>query len=157
MEIQRESPQDIVLRTLSLSYLDSNQDRQNQKLQCYHYTIRQSYLLKCSAHLKRHKVRHVWGIIQIFLYFFIFFSGKSAGFSVMGAGRNGKPGECYALFWPERRKRRRLSRAVCAKVLCRMRRAAATDSMTALISDSGASSVSNSRRWSGIVRTASAL
>ena len=25
-----------------LSYLDSNQDRQNQKLQCYHYTIRQS-------------------------------------------------------------------------------------------------------------------
>ena len=47
-EIQRrESPQDDVLRTLSsLSYLDSNQDRQNQKLQCYHYTIRQSYLLK---------------------------------------------------------------------------------------------------------------
>ena len=29
-----------------LSYLDSNQDRQNQKLQCYHYTIRQSYALK---------------------------------------------------------------------------------------------------------------
>ncbi len=26
-----------------LSYLDSNQDRQNQKLQCYHYTIRQSF------------------------------------------------------------------------------------------------------------------
>ena len=25
-----------------LSYPDSNQDRQNQKLQCYHYTIRQS-------------------------------------------------------------------------------------------------------------------
>lgn len=26
-----------------LSYQDSNLDRQNQKLQCYHYTIRQSY------------------------------------------------------------------------------------------------------------------
>ena len=25
-----------------LSYEDSNLDRQNQKLQCYHYTIRQS-------------------------------------------------------------------------------------------------------------------
>ncbi|MDO5334307.1 MAG: hypothetical protein Q4F93_09885, partial [bacterium] len=32
-----------------LSYLDSNQDRQNQKLQCYHYTIRQSLLPKASA------------------------------------------------------------------------------------------------------------
>ena len=29
--------------TLGLSYQDSNLDRQNQKLQCYHYTIRQSY------------------------------------------------------------------------------------------------------------------
>ena len=27
---------------LPLSYEDSNLDRQNQKLQCYHYTIRQS-------------------------------------------------------------------------------------------------------------------
>ena len=27
---------------LMLSYQDSNLDRQNQKLQCYHYTIRQS-------------------------------------------------------------------------------------------------------------------
>jgi hypothetical protein len=32
-----------------LSYLDSNQDRQNQKLQCYHYTIRQSYVLRACA------------------------------------------------------------------------------------------------------------
>ena len=30
------------IMSLLLSYLDSNQDRQNQKLQCYHYTIRQS-------------------------------------------------------------------------------------------------------------------
>lgn len=33
-------------RSLKLSYQDSNLDRQNQKLQCYHYTIRQSLLPK---------------------------------------------------------------------------------------------------------------
>gem|GEM_PF-2550198 len=29
-------------RRISLSHQDSNLDRQNQKLQCYHYTMRQS-------------------------------------------------------------------------------------------------------------------
>ncbi len=33
----------------SLSYADSNHDKQNQNLLCYHYTIRQSY--KCAAKL----------------------------------------------------------------------------------------------------------
>ena len=28
---------------MELSYLDSNQDKQNQNLLCYHYTIGQSY------------------------------------------------------------------------------------------------------------------
>ena len=28
-----------------LSHQDSNLDRQNQKLQCYHYTMRQSFVL----------------------------------------------------------------------------------------------------------------
>ena len=32
----------ISLSLSRLSYPDSNQDRQNQNLQCYHYTIRQS-------------------------------------------------------------------------------------------------------------------
>lgn len=32
----------LIVRLPLLSYPDSNQDRQNQKLQCYHYTIRQS-------------------------------------------------------------------------------------------------------------------
>ena len=32
-----------------LSYQDSNLDRQNQKLQCYHYTIRQSSMLQSLA------------------------------------------------------------------------------------------------------------
>ena len=37
---------------LWLSYLDSNQDRQNQKLQCYHYTIRQSFSAKNPLRLR---------------------------------------------------------------------------------------------------------
>lgn len=32
----------LIVKLPLLSYPDSNQDRQNQKLQCYHYTIRQS-------------------------------------------------------------------------------------------------------------------
>ena len=32
------------LTFLLLSYLDSNQDKQNQNLLCYHYTIRQSFI-----------------------------------------------------------------------------------------------------------------
>ena len=32
-----------------MSYVDSNHDRQNQKLQCYHYTIRQSIAAKAEA------------------------------------------------------------------------------------------------------------
>ena len=52
-----------------LSYQDSNLDRQNQKLQCYHYTIRQSYLPKRRIHyvsnsLKRCKVMKFLGNIQ---------------------------------------------------------------------------------------------
>ncbi len=39
-----------------LSYQDSNLDRQNQKLQCYHYTIRQSSLPRVQA-LKQCKVK----------------------------------------------------------------------------------------------------
>ena len=38
-----------------LSYLDSNQDKQNQNLLCYHYTIGQSLLcslLKSGANLR---------------------------------------------------------------------------------------------------------
>ena len=34
---------------IRLSYVDSNHDRQNQKLQCYHYTIRQSIVAKAEA------------------------------------------------------------------------------------------------------------
>ena len=35
-----------------LSYLDSNQDKQNQNLLCYHYTIGQSLLLSSEERCK---------------------------------------------------------------------------------------------------------
>ena len=35
-----------LIEYFELSYEDSNLDRQNQKLQCYHYTIRQSSQLR---------------------------------------------------------------------------------------------------------------
>ena len=31
------------LKFISLTHLDSNQERQNQNLQCYHYTMGQTY------------------------------------------------------------------------------------------------------------------
>ena len=56
-------------RLFLLSYQDSNLDRQNQKLQCYHYTIRQSLLPKTSV-LKRCKGTHNFQTVQIFLQLF---------------------------------------------------------------------------------------
>ena len=56
-------------RLFLLSYQDSNLDRQNQKLQCYHYTIRQSLLPKTSV-LKRCKGTHNIFTVQIFLQLF---------------------------------------------------------------------------------------
>lgn len=50
---------------LLLSYEDSNLDRQNQKLQCYHYTIRQSLLLKPLG-LKRCKGKEIFRPMQYF-------------------------------------------------------------------------------------------
>ena len=39
-------------RFLLLSYLDSNQDKQNQNLLCYHYTIGQSSMLSFEERCK---------------------------------------------------------------------------------------------------------
>ena len=39
---KKEKPKHL-LRLLSLGYPDSNQERQDQNLQCYHYTIAQSF------------------------------------------------------------------------------------------------------------------
>ncbi len=48
---------------VALSYQDSNLDRQNQKLQCYHYTIRQSFAQTMS--LKRCKVMGIFRKLQV--------------------------------------------------------------------------------------------
>lgn len=178
---ERESPQDDVLRTLSFVVLPGFEPRQAEPktavLPLHHKTI---LFAQAPAHLKRHKVRHLCGIIQIFLHFFVFclhgfppFPGfrfpipdfrflvpysqfQFPGFSFPAPGPL-SPFPGYALFWPERRKRFKLSRAICATMLGRTSRVAATDSTTATISASGSSSVSNSNRWSGMARTASAL
>ena len=39
---KKETGHTVSLFTFELSYLDSNQDKQNQNLLCYHYTIGQS-------------------------------------------------------------------------------------------------------------------
>ena len=36
------------LKFISLTHLDSNQERQNQNLQCYHYTMGQYLRHKCN-------------------------------------------------------------------------------------------------------------
>lgn len=59
----------IIRASFWLSYQDSNLDKQNQKLLCYHYTIGQTYALSVK---KRCKDRGLYRNIQIFRdYFFI--------------------------------------------------------------------------------------
>ena len=61
-----------------LSYQDSNLDRQNQKLQCYHYTIRQSL---SSSSLPVRKTRRSVSAKLIFFPDFskYFYSGSLQG------------------------------------------------------------------------------
>ena len=51
-----------------LFYLDSNQDKQDQNLLCYHYTIGQAIALSVK---KRCKDNAMQAIFQIFLDFFV--------------------------------------------------------------------------------------
>ena len=44
--------QRLKLTSFVLSYLDSNQDKQNQNLLCYHYTIGQSFVLSAKKRCK---------------------------------------------------------------------------------------------------------
>ena len=61
-----------MLRLLSLGYPDSNQERQDQNLQCYHYTIAQSFCeCKGSAICVKSKI-----IDNFFSYFFVLFLKK---------------------------------------------------------------------------------
>ena len=53
---------------LLLSHQDSNLDRQNQKLQCYHYTMRQSYALSLSQKRCKDSVKIFIDKILYFLF-----------------------------------------------------------------------------------------
>jgi hypothetical protein len=58
----------IIRASFWLSYQDSNLDKQNQKLLCYHYTIGQAHALSVK---KRCKDNAMQVIFQIFLDFFV--------------------------------------------------------------------------------------
>ena len=60
----------IIRASFWLSYQDSNLDKQNQKLLCYHYTIGQTYALSVK---KRCKDRGLQANLQIFRSLFIFY------------------------------------------------------------------------------------
>ncbi len=55
----------------SLGYPDSNQERQDQNLQCYHYTIAQSVCV-----CKGSAIREIHKIIGDFFLFFLILSLK---------------------------------------------------------------------------------
>ena len=67
----------IIRASFWLSYQDSNLDKQNQKLLCYHYTIGQAIALSVK---KRCKDNAMQAIFQIFLDFFYFATLQIAEF-----------------------------------------------------------------------------
>ena len=58
----------LLLLKLSLSHQDSNLDKQNQKLLCYHYTIGQAHALSVKKQCKDNAMQVIF---QIFLDFFV--------------------------------------------------------------------------------------
>ena len=64
----------IIRASFWLSYQDSNLDKQNQKLLCYHYTIGQTYALSVK---KRCKDRGLQANLQIFRSLFYVLSSES--------------------------------------------------------------------------------
>ena len=74
-----------MLTFFMLSYLDSNQDKQNQNLLCYHYTIGQSFVLSAK---KRCKDIILCRNSQIFVLLF----------SVMGYGASWETGSAVLFF-----------------------------------------------------------
>ena len=67
----------IIRASFWLSYQDSNLDKQNQKLLCYHYTIGQTYALSVK---KRFKDRGLQANLQIFRLLFYFATLQIAEF-----------------------------------------------------------------------------
>ncbi len=64
--IKKSAPELSLRRCEVLTYPDSNQDRQNQKLQCYHYTISQSLSTQRGVIPSKvsHKVTNSFSILQ---------------------------------------------------------------------------------------------
>lgn len=72
----------IIRASFWLSYQDSNLDKQNQKLLCYHYTIGQTYALSVK---KRCKIEVCKQTSKYFDYFFTLPPCKSLNFTSRSA------------------------------------------------------------------------
>lgn len=72
--------------------MDSNHDRQNQKLQCYHYTIRQSFAAKAVALNRATKLLTKSRPTKFFRVFNgeLMIGGVVAGLKQTGAGSMGR-------------------------------------------------------------------
>ena len=71
----RKTPKDYSFGASLLDYQDSNLDKQNQNLLCYHYTIVQTYVLSVK---KRCKDRGLQANLQIFRSLFYFATSQIA-------------------------------------------------------------------------------
>lgn len=58
----------IIRASFWLSYQDSNLDKQNQKLLCYHYTIGQAIALSVKKRCKDNAMQAIFQIFLDFLY-----------------------------------------------------------------------------------------
>ena len=88
-----------------LGYPDSNQERQDQNLQCYHYTISQFMYCNLSPHCVC-KVTNNFYTSNIFRKFFLIKSNKRAFFGVFSRFSDKSPylcivkiGLCVAKSW----------------------------------------------------------
>ena len=72
----------IIRASFWLSYQDSNLDKQNQKLLCYHYTIGQTYALSVK---KRCKDRGLQANLQIFRSLFYILPNESCIITLQSA------------------------------------------------------------------------
>ena len=75
----------IIRASFWLSYQDSNLDKQNQKLLCYHYTIGQTYALSVK---KRCKDRGLQANLQIFRSLFYVLSSESCIITLQSANNS---------------------------------------------------------------------
>ena len=83
---ERKSPERCLFQGFSsLDYQDSNLDKQNQNLLCYHYTIVQTYVLSVK---KRCKDRGLQANLQIFRSLFYVLSSESCIITLQSANNS---------------------------------------------------------------------